>query len=364
MNREEWNKIIASFPQANFLQTWEWGEIKTRYGWNANHRTWVDSEGKIQAAALILQREQIIPILGAKIRILYIPKGPLLNWNSISQERVFNDLSEYAKREAAIYLKIDPDLIIAEGLEGHKDYVPIQQFSSTIQHLLAEGWLLSKQQIQFKNTFMLDLNDDETVLLDRMKQKTRYNIRLAKKRGVTVRTARIDELDVFYRMYAETASRDNFIIRPKEYYLDVWRTFISAGMANPLLAEVDHEPVAGLVLFHFNKKAWYFYGMSTMLHREKMPNYLLQWEAIRLCKSLGCSHYDLWGAPDVFKETDRLWGVYRFKEGLGARIIQTIGALDYPVKKIEYKIMQDLMPRFLIITRKIRARQIQDEILG
>jgi len=364
MNRKEWNKTIAAFPQANFLQTWEWGEIKSRYGWVTRHRTWVDSEGEIQAAALILQREQTIPLLGKKIKILYIPKGPLLDWNSSSRERVLNDLSDYAKKQGAIYLKIDPDLIIAEGLKGQPDYLPKQQSLSTIHQLLNEGWLISKQQIQFKNTFLLDLHDEEALLLERMKQKTRYNIRLAKKKGVTVRVAKLDELDLFYRMYAETANRDNFVIRPKGYYIDVWQTFISAGMAYPILAEVEHEPVAGLILFHFNKRAWYFYGMSTTLHREKMPNYLLQWEAIKLSKSLECSQYDLWGAPDVFNETDRLWGVYRFKEGMGAKVVQTVGALDYPVKKIEYKIMQDLLPKFLSITRKIRARQIQDEIPG
>jgi lipid II:glycine glycyltransferase (peptidoglycan interpeptide bridge formation enzyme) len=179
---------------------------------------------------------------------------------------------------------------------------------------------------------------------------------------VSVREAGLDELELVYEMYAETSNRDGFIIRPKEYYLDLWSSFISAGMATPLLAEVEGDVVAGLMLFHFGDRSWYIYGMSTNKHREKMPNYLLQWEAIRLSKARGCKVYDLWGAPDVFDESDRMWGVYRFKEGLGGKVVQTKGALDYPVSRIKYKIIQEILPGILAITRKIRRRQIQNEL--
>ena len=120
-------------------------------------------------------------------------------------------------------------------------------------------------------------------------------------------------------MYLETSLRDGFIIRPEGYYRLLWSTFISGDMAIPLIAEVDGTPVAGLLLFYFAERSWYLYGMSTDLHREKMPNYLLQWEAIRISKNLGCKVYDLWGAPDVFDADESMWGVYRFKKGLGLR---------------------------------------------
>jgi lipid II:glycine glycyltransferase (peptidoglycan interpeptide bridge formation enzyme) len=148
-------------------------------------------------------------------------------------------------------------------------------------------------------------------------------------------------------MYSGTAERDGFVIRPQEYYKRVWRLFMEAGFASPLIAEVNGEPVAALILFWFSRRAWYLYGMSLETHREKMPNYLLQWEAMRLAKVKGCQLYDLWGAPDVFDESDSLWGVYRFKDGFGGTVIRNIGAWDYPVRRRWYQMYAQIMPNIL-----------------
>jgi lipid II:glycine glycyltransferase (peptidoglycan interpeptide bridge formation enzyme) len=131
--------------------------------------------------------------------------------------------------------------------------------------------------------------------------------------------------------------------------------------AIPLIAQVEGEPVAALILFIFASRAWYLFGMSREAHREKMPNYLLQWEAMRLAKSQGCKLYDLWGAPDDFNETDPLWGVYRFKEGLGGEVERHIGAWDLPLKPFYYSLYTQILPRFLNVIRrrgKERTRQI------
>ena len=362
MNREDWNQIIRQFSPTSLLQTWEWGEIKSRYGWAVDYKTWQDDQQRVKAAALILKREQRIPILGTKLKILYVPKGPLLDWQAPIRERVLADLKAYARQEKAVYIKIDPELFTANGYNGSADYKKDEQAEASIQGMLADGWVISNQQIQFKNTFVIDLQKTEDEILADMKQKTRYNVRLGTKKGVSVRKAGLDELPAIYEMYAETSNRDGFIIRPKDYYLNLWTLFMEAGMATPLVAEVEDDLVAGIILFHFGDRSWYLYGMSRNLHREKMPNYLLQWEAIKLSKSLGCKVYDLWGAPDVFNESDRMWGVYRFKEGLGAKVVQTTGALDYPVNQNKYKIIQEVLPKVLAVTRKIRRRQIKSEL--
>ena len=362
MEKEKWNNIIRQFTPTSLLQTWEWGDIKSRYGWQVEHKTWETAQGKTAAAALILKREQTIPLLGIKLMILYVPKGPLVDWKSGMHERVLEDLKDYARKAGAAFIKIDPELVTARGVDTKDGYQPQPEARDIIHGMEKAGWIISKQQIQFKNTFLIRLDKSEDELLADMKQKTRYNIRLSKKKGVSVREAGLDELELVYEMYAETSHRDGFIIRPKDYYIDLWSSFISAGMATSLLAEVEREVVAGLMLFHFGDRSWYIYGMSTNKHREKMPNYLLQWEAIRLSKAKGCEVYDLWGAPDVFDESDRMWGVYKFKEGLGGKVIQTMGALDYPVSGIKYKIIQEVLPGFLAITRKIRRRQIQNEL--
>ncbi len=362
MKKENWNEIAKQFSPASLLQTWEWGEVKSHYGWKVEHKTWIDDKNAIRAAAMILKREQRIPIIGSCIRILYVPKGPLLDWQDEIRDRVLHDLVEYAREVGAASIKIDPDLIIARGYEGSDDYTQNEPAQEIIHEMVNNGWIVSKQQIQFKNTFIIDLTKTEDEILAAMKQKTRYNIRLAGRKGVEVRKAGLDELDKLYEMYAETSNRDGFIIRPKDYYLSLWQSFISEDMATALVAEVAGEMVAGLMLFHFGDRSWYLYGMSINKHRDKMPNYLLQWEAIRLSQEKGCRVYDLWGAPDVFNKTDRMWGVYRFKEGLGAKVVQTTGALDYPVSKIKYKIIQELLPRIQNITRIIRRRQIKNEL--
>jgi lipid II:glycine glycyltransferase (peptidoglycan interpeptide bridge formation enzyme) len=163
-------------------------------------------------------------------------------------------------------------------------------------------------------------------------------------------------------MYAETSVRDGFVIRSEDYYRQVWGDFHRAGMADLLIAEVDGEPVAGLILFSFGGRAWYLYGMSRDLHRDKMPNYLLQWEAMKQAKARGCRIYDLWGAPDDFNTQDSMWGVYRFKEGLGGQVIRTAGAWDYPARRILYPLYTRLLPAILSWMRRRGKERTRREV--
>jgi len=159
------------------------------------------------------------------------------------------------------------------------------------------------------------------------------------------------DFETIYKMYAETSIRDGFVIRSKEYYMTVWTTFFSKGQLTPLIAKYEDEPLAGLMLFHFNETAYYIYGMSTSKHRNLMPTYLLQWEAIKKAKALGCKSYDLWGAPNNLSEEDPMWGVYRFKLGLGGSTIGTIGAWDMITKPWMFNIYDEIMPKLLNMLR-------------
>ena len=364
MKRDEWNKIVSQFKHSTILQSWEWGEIKSRYGWKPNYYVKEDDFGKPEAAAMILSRVQSVSKFGPSMKILYIPHGPLLDWdNADIVIETLGYLRNFSIEQKAAYIKIDPQLVPSN--HDAQSMTEKEKADNVIQRYFHNtGWLYSRQQIQFKNTFWLDLTQSEDELLANMKQKTRYNIRLAEKKGVKVRQGSGKDFEVIYEMYAATSARDGFIIRPKEYYFNLWDTFMEAGIAVPLIAEVQDEPVGALFLFHFNQKSYYLYGMSRDVHREKMPSYILQWEAIKLSKTLGIKIYDLWGAPDVFNPTDRMWGVYKFKEGLGGDLKQTIGAFDYPTSKLAYKIIQEALPKFQSLTRRIRGRQIRDELAG
>lgn len=354
-----WNELAASLPGAHILQTSQWAEIKAEVGWQANYLQWQAVDGKVHAAALVLDRKT--PLLPA--RILYAPRGPLLDWSDLSLARdVLRGLAEYARSRGAIYIKIDPQVQLGRGLPGAEDFSPSDSGLAVTRLLEAAGWTYSSSQIQFRNTVLLDLVQGEAALLAGMKQKMRYNIQLAGRKGVSIRQGTPADFKTLYHMYAITALRDGFAIRDENYYLRVWQQLADAGMAVPLLAEVDGQVVSGMVMFIFAGTAYYFYGMSTGEGREKMPNHLLQWEAIRLAVSLGCCRYDLWGAPDRYDETDSMWGVYRFKEGFNGETFAGLGAYDLVLKPGLYSLLEKGLPAILALMRRIGRRRIQSEV--
>jgi len=376
MDALTWNSMIASLPNPHILQSWEWGQVKARFGWQPIPKVWRDENGQVVAAALVLQR--VIPVRGfaARLRILYVPKGPVLNWrDAVLRNRVLADLRELAREQNAIFIKIDPDVPLGTGIPQDPDSEEDPSGLSVVRDLQKLGWRFSEEQIQFRNTMILDLAPTEEQLLANMKQKTRYNVRLAQRKGVTTRLGTEDDLSLLYQMYAETSIRDGFVIRDEDYYRSVWGTFMGVNenrakqgtkpsetnlhlsgdnipVAEPILAEVDGQVVAAVIIFRFAQRTWYLYGMSREQHREKMPNYLLQWEAIRRSRAAGCSSYDLWGAPDEFDERDSMWGVYRFKDGLGGCVVRHIGAWDLPVNKFMYWLYSQFLPRLLDLMRR------------
>jgi peptidoglycan pentaglycine glycine transferase (the first glycine) len=385
----EWNKLIASLPGSHLLQTWEWGQVKAQFGWKPQGIAWSEtSTGTIAyttfagisslpnrplAAALILQRTLPIGGFAVRLRVLYVPKGPILDWaNAPLQITVLDDLQALARQSGAIFIKIDPDVRLGEGLPGQPGSQEDPIGFEVTAHLKERGWRFSDEQIQFRNTVLIDLSPSEEEMLGRMKQKTRYNIHLAERKGVSVRVGTPADWGLLYHMYAKTSLRDGFVIRGEEYYRTVWNTFssnppapnASVPMIEPLIAEVAGEPVAAVIVYRFAGKAWYLSGMSVDAHREKMPNYLLQWEAMRRAKAAGCCIYDLWGAPEAFNEMDPLWGVFRFKEGLGGRVVRTLGAWDYPARPVIYRLYSQILPRLLDVMRRKGKEQTRQITLG
>ncbi|MCW5875608.1 MAG: peptidoglycan bridge formation glycyltransferase FemA/FemB family protein [Anaerolineales bacterium] len=367
MNAEpNWNQRIAGLPQAHLLQTAEWARAKQPFGWSAHTHTWPGAGGEMAAAAQILQRSVRLPLIGKELSMLYVPKGPLLrDWGDAAlRRRVLADLRQKASELGAFFIKIDPDIELGRGVPGEADAFEKPLAQEIIAELKAEGWRYSNEQVQMPNTMVIDLGKSEDELLAAMKQKTRYNLRLSERKGVRVRRGGPDDFGVMYRMYAETSVRDGFVIRSEEYYRAVWDEFHAAGMLTPLLAEVDGQPVAGLMLFIFGQTSWYLYGMSRNMAREWMPNYLLQWEAIKLSKAAGCEVYDLWGAPDEFNEHDSMWGVFRFKQGLGARTVRHIGAWDLPLQPLTYSLYTQALPRLIALMQWRGRGQTRRQLLS
>ena len=380
MTLSHWNSLISNLPNPHFLQTYEWGQVKAKYGWTPLYAVWTKDQFSVFsdqpsvtenwslktehciAAALILKKSVIRRGFAAKLSILYAPKGPLVDWENESLRiRVLDDFQSFAKKQGAIFLKLDPDVVLGTGVPNSEEDSVHNGGQAVMSELKRRGWVYSADQIQFRNSVLVYLQPAEDEMLARMKQKTRYNVRLAEKKGVAVRAGTLDDLPMLYKMYAETSVRDGFVIRDEGYYQTVWRLFMQPTVHGqpstvPLIAEVDGQPVAAIFLFMFTGRAYYVYGMSRDAHREKMPTYLLQWEAMRRAKTAGCTVYDLWGAPEVFDESDSMWGVYRFKEGLGGEVVRTLGAWDYAPNALWYKMYAEVMPRLLDVMRS-RGRE-------
>jgi peptidoglycan pentaglycine glycine transferase (the first glycine) len=376
-----WNDLISKLPNPHFLQTYEWGQVKAKHGWSPLYAVWTKDQFSVTddcslltdnyiAAALILKRQILRNGFAARLSVLYSPKGPLLDWTNESlRNRVLNDLQSFAKKQGAIFLKVDPDVMLGTGVPASEEEAVDSNGQFVMKELKRRGWEYASDQIQFKNTVLIDLNPTEEEMITRMKQKTRYNIRLAEKKGVSLRVGMLGDLGMLYKMYAETSVRDGFVIRDEGYYKTVWELFMRSNVdtlessqvstfqpsnlptCEPIIAEVDGEPVAAIFVFYFAGRAYYVYGMSRNVHREKMPTYLLQWEAMKRAKAKDCAVYDLWGAPEVFDESDSMWGVYRFKDGLGGKVVRTLGAYDFAPSPLWYKMYSEVIPRVLDVMR-------------
>lgn len=339
---DDWNALLRPLPAAHILQTWEWGEFKRQTtGWQPQ-RIAFRQDGALVALASVGVRSV------GPFKVMYAPKGPVFaSDDADAQEAVITALEALARRQGAIWLKIDPDIPIGTGIEGDADAdAAADPRGVVLQSLLTRrDWRFSADQVQFRNTILIDLTQSEDALLAAMSQTTRRKVRVAEREGVTVRAARAADLPTLYDLYRITGERDGFLTRPPSYYELEWRALMDAGLAHALIAEYDGQALAHVILFHFGRKCWYFTGASSNEQRDKMPNYLLQWEAMRWAKAQGYAVYDLWGAPNDFVESDPLWGVYQFKRGFRGVVTRYLGAYDYAPSPLLYRLYADVMPR-------------------
>lgn len=302
----DWNQFLSTYPEAHLLQTGEWGELKSGFGWHPIRII----HGKVGLQILFRK-------LPLGFTIGYIPKAPV---EAARHSELWQEVDSICKRNRAIFLKLEPDL-----------WQDLQPNSHITNYQLRE----SPHNIQPPRTIIVDIKGSEDQILARMKQKTRYNIRLAEKKGVTVRTWK--DLEAFHKMMLLTGSRDGFGVHSLEYYRRAYELLHPKQMAELLLAEYDAKPLAALFVARNGQRAHYLYGASTDEERNRMPTYLLQWGAMKWAKAHGAEEYDLWGVPDedevtleanFEKRKNGLWGVYRFKRGFGGQLKRAVQAMD------------------------------------
>jgi len=341
-DRQSWNDRLSELPCAHVLQTWDWGAFKQATGGWQPTRLAFQRGGQVVALASLATR-RIGPLT-----VMMVSKGPALDYrDSPLAEAVLAELEKRARRLGNVWLKIDPDVIAATGLPGSEDDRCDALGSQLMEMLSARGWRFSASQVQFRNTLTIDLQSPLDEILMSFSGNTRRKVRVAAKKGVTIRDATLDDLPLLYQLYLVTGSRDHFLIRPFDYYQRAWRDFLRVGLAHALIAEYAGRAIAHVILFRFGQTCWYFYGASANEERARMPNYALQWAAMQWAKAQGCATYDMWGAPDAFDESDPLWGVYQFKRGFRGKILRHVGAWDFAPQPWLYRAYETFMPRLL-----------------
>jgi lipid II:glycine glycyltransferase (peptidoglycan interpeptide bridge formation enzyme) len=294
----------------HLLQSWRWGDFKHRHGWTPERALVETSDGV--AMAQILFRHK------GPVSIGYIPRGPVIAGDAEAlwpQLRAVID--DAARRHRAISVILEPN----EPMPLHGSF-------------FAAGLVKGPAHVQPSRTVKVPLLDDEA-LLQQMHQKTRYNVRLATRRGVECRPEPITDtsVDAFYRIMQDTAERNAFAIHSRAYYADFLETFGDDVLL--MGAWSEGNLAATIIAARFGKEAVYMYGASSTQHRAHGAGFALQFEAMRWGREHGSSIYDLWGIPAEDPETSAAsdasriagtkgedWrGLYRFKTGFGGEIV-------------------------------------------
>ena len=342
VDRPAWEALVDALPRGNILQSYEWGEFKAAFGWQPL-RLVVEREGRPVAGAQMLLR-------GCPLgTVAYVPRGPMLDFDDRqATDILLAALHREARRRGAFFLKIEPDYPSSDTLAGE----------------LATRGFRPAAAVQPHSTIVVDLAAEPAVLEGRLSRRTRYNIRLAERKGLRCVPGGEADVGEFYRLLVETARRGRFFVHPPEYYRDLWRRFAPRRMAHLMLVRHGEDALAATMFFTEGKRAYQFYGGSSLQGRRLKPNDLLQWRALLRARELGCRTYDLWGIPDEVgrlqeeaqspQQAPHLYderaaagtmrGVYLFKRGFGGAVVRTVGAFDYVYAPVRYWLWTRALP--------------------
>ncbi len=311
--RAAYEDFVEHCPKGHFMQSTEWAKVKDAWTWEGVLSR--DDSGRIRGALGILVRK--VPILPGTL--LYAGRGPVCD---IRDEAAIDDLlagmREVAAKHRGFTFRMDPDV-----LREDSEFLAMMEKKGFSRHDDGKNF----DGIQPRFVFRLPIEGrTEEEMMAFFTQKTRYNIRLAIRKGVEVRICGKEMVPEFTRIMAVTGSRDGFATRPAWYFE---RILDSLGEhARLYMAFFEDKPVAGTLAIHYGDKVWYLYGASANEYRNVMPNYLLQWEMIRWAIETGCTLYDFRGVSGDLSEDNPLYGLYRFKKGFNGDLCEFCGDLE------------------------------------
>jgi peptidoglycan pentaglycine glycine transferase (the first glycine) len=319
-----WNDFVQA-QHGHLLQSYPWGELKSRFGWSAL-RLAVACDQELVAGSQILFRQ-----LPFGLSLAYIPRGPIVDSTDHNTVTVlFDALCRTAKSRGAFALKLEPNWLEAITADD-------ESRSTHYESLLTHYQRFPSNSIQPRTSIHLDLTRDLDTILAQMKPKWRLNIRLAARKGVTVRAGNLGDIPAFYRLLQITSARDQFAVHSEQYYRCAFELFTSGENARLFVAEYSGEPLAMIFVTALGGEAIYLYGASSDSNRERMPNHALHWAAIQWAKERGCSRYDLWGlGATTDADANAAHGLYQFKQGFGGTSVRYVSAVDVVFTRWQY----------------------------
>lgn len=324
-DKKAYKEFLENNERCNFQQSIEWGKVKQ--AWKNEIVLSKNENNEIVGAISVLIRK--IPIFG---NFMYVSRGPICD---IHDEKVLKDLTnglkELAKKYKAFTLKWEPD-IKSDDLEFRKIAINLGFKIKDDAKDFSEG-------IQPRYVFRLDLKGKtEEEIFAAFHQKTRYNVRLATKKGVVIKEGTREDLKDFHKIMEVTGKRDDFMIRPLSYFEKMYDELAPEHLKLMMAYTQEGEPISGIIDIIYGNKIWYLYGASSNEHRNLMPNYLLQWDMIKYSIEHKKEMYDFRGVVGVVDESHPQYGLYRFKKGFGATFTEFIGEVYIPFKPLTYSI--------------------------
>jgi len=303
---QRWDHDVAAAANPSLLQSWPWGDLQSGFGWTAE-RLRLDAGG----TAFPVSTLTTATLLPGR-RFGYVPRGPVVSPEAMTA--ALGAVAAWGRDQGLAFIRVEPELEAGWTPPG--------------------GWQRAPAT-QPEHTSIVDIARPDDELMASFKPKTRYNIRLAGKKGVHVSLS--EDISAFASLSAETSSRHGIQLAPERYYRELHARMSADGMSRMYLASSEGRNLAGIMVLRFGGRATYLFGASTREGREKMPAYLLHWVAMREMRDAGDHQYDLWGVPPEGDPDHPYANLWQFKSGWQGRIVHYAGAFDLPISNSAWR---------------------------
>lgn len=315
-NKSEWENFLLSKNPKSFLQSWNWGEINAKAG-EKIYRIGVLKNNKLSGIALLIKQS------AKRGPHFLIPAGPIVDWSDKKLVKYFIDnIKEFAKTEKVWFVRIRPEL-----LDNPENNV----FFSNL------GLIHSPMHLNAENTWILDIDKPEDVLLSEMRKSTRYLIKKSLTSGLTIeKSVNYKSAKTLFDLQKETAKRHHFVGFPLKLFESEIDIFGKDNQAINFVCKKDNLILASAIIVFYGNSGYYHYSGSVSGHNEIPFSYFLQWEVIKEAKKRGLKHYNFWGIAPNDNPNHRFAGVTLFKTGFGGYRVDWIHAHDLVISPLYY----------------------------